>query len=76
MAVSKRAWQKMKRKPYSLPLINEILQELGAFRYATCLDLNMGYYSMELDDESKKKGNDSNDSKKNGKGTEAERNNK
>ena len=47
--------QKMKRKPYPLPLINEILQELGAFQFATCLDLNMGYYSMELDDESKKK---------------------
>ena len=37
------------RKPYPLPLIQDILHNVGAFRYATCIDLNMGYYSMSLD---------------------------
>ena len=45
---------KLLRKPYHLPLIQEILHNLGQFRYATCVDLNMGYYSMKLDEESQK----------------------
>ena len=43
----------LKRKPYPIPVIQDILAGLGEFKYATCLDLNMGYYSMELDEESK-----------------------
>ena len=46
---------KLSRKPYPLPLIQEILHNLGQFRYATCVDLNMGYYSIKLDEESRKK---------------------
>ena len=46
---------KLSRKPYPLPLIQEALHNLGQFRYATCVDLNMGYYSMKLDEESQKK---------------------
>ncbi len=33
------------RKPYSIPKISTILQELEGFTYATALDLNMGYYT-------------------------------
>jgi hypothetical protein len=31
------------RKPYSIPQISTILQEIEGFTYATVLDLNMGY---------------------------------
>ena len=27
---------------------------LGSFKYDTCIDLNMGYYAMEMDDFAKK----------------------
>jgi hypothetical protein len=37
------------RKPYPIPKINTILQELESFTYATALDLNMGYYTIRLD---------------------------
>jgi hypothetical protein len=37
------------RKPYSIPKISTILQELEGFTYATALDLNMGYYTIRLD---------------------------
>jgi hypothetical protein len=37
------------RKPYPIPKIITILQELEGFTYATALDLNMGYYSIRLD---------------------------
>ena len=38
----------IKRKPYPLPKISDILQKLEGFMYATSLDLNMGYYHMIL----------------------------
>ena len=31
-----------------MPKINEILLELEGFRYAMLLDLNMGYYHIQL----------------------------
>jgi hypothetical protein len=31
-------------KPYPIPKISAILQELAGFTYTTALDLNMGYY--------------------------------
>ena len=31
------------RKPYPLPKINDMIQELEAFQYTTALDLNMEY---------------------------------
>jgi hypothetical protein len=37
------------RKPYPIPKISIILQELEGFTYATALDLNMGYYTIRLD---------------------------
>jgi hypothetical protein len=37
------------RKPYPIPKISSILQELEGFTYATALDLNMGYYTIRLD---------------------------
>ncbi len=37
------------RKPYPIPKISTILQELEGFTYATALDLNMAYYTIRLD---------------------------
>ncbi len=37
------------RKPYPIPNISTILQELEGFTYATALDLNIGYYTIRLD---------------------------
>ena len=38
----------IKRKPYPLPKITDMLQRLEGFMYATSLDLNMGYYHILL----------------------------
>ena len=40
--------KRIKRKPFPIPKIQDILQKLEGFMYATSLDLNMGYYHMEL----------------------------
>ena len=40
--------KQMVRKPYPLPKISEILQELTGLSYATALDLKMGYYTLRL----------------------------
>ena len=40
------------RKPYPLPEISTVLQELEGFQWATSLDLNMGYYRIGLDPDS------------------------
>ncbi len=37
------------RKPYPIPKISTILEELEGFTYATALDLNIGYYTIRLD---------------------------
>jgi hypothetical protein len=37
------------RKPYPIPKISTILQELEGFTYVTALDLNIGYYNIRLD---------------------------
>jgi len=37
------------RKPFPIPNIQDILQKIGGFTYATALDLNMGYYNIRLD---------------------------
>lgn len=42
------------RKPYPLPKIQDMLQKLEAFSYATALDLSMGYYHIPLDKASQK----------------------
>ena len=41
--------KRLVRKPYLLPIIQQILQELIGFMFATALDLNMGYYTIRLD---------------------------
>jgi hypothetical protein len=38
----------IKRKPYPLPYIANMLQELEGFQFASALDLNMGYYTIQL----------------------------
>jgi hypothetical protein len=38
----------IKRKPFPLPKITNMLQNLEGFMYATSLDLKMGYYHMLL----------------------------
>jgi hypothetical protein len=38
----------IKRKPFPLTKITDMLQKLEGFMYATSLDLNMGYYHMLL----------------------------
>jgi hypothetical protein len=42
------------RKPYPIPKISTILQELESFTYATALDLNLGCYTIRLDPKASK----------------------
>jgi hypothetical protein len=37
------------RKPFPIPKISTVLQDLEGFTFAMALDLNMGYYSIRLD---------------------------
>ena len=46
--------KRIKRKPYPIPKIQDLLLKLEGFKYATSLDLNMGYYHIELDTISRK----------------------
>jgi hypothetical protein len=39
----------IKRKPFPLPKISEILRKLSGFKYAMAIDLIMGYYHIPLD---------------------------
>ena len=42
------------RKPYPIPRISETLQQMEGFQFATgALDLNMGYYTIQLSPKSK-----------------------
>jgi len=38
----------IRRKPFPIPKIQDLLLKLEGFQYATSLDLNMGYYHIEL----------------------------
>ena len=38
----------MVTNPYPLPIIDETIQKLEGFQYATALDINMGYYTISL----------------------------
>ena len=40
--------QNLARKPYLIPIIGEIMQQLERFQYMTSLDLNVGYYTIRL----------------------------
>ncbi len=42
------------RKPFPIPKISRVLQELEGFTFATALDLNMGYYTIRLDPDASK----------------------
>jgi hypothetical protein len=42
------------RKPFPIPKISKVLQEIEGFSYATALDLNMGYYTIRLDPDASK----------------------
>ena len=46
--------KRLKRKPYPIPKIQDLLLKLEGFQYATSLDLNMGYYHIELTKMSKR----------------------
>ena len=46
--------KRIRRKPYPIPHIQDMLLNLEGFKYATSLDLNMGYYHIELDPASKR----------------------
>ena len=38
--------KRIKRHPFPIPKIQELLLKLEGFQYATSLDLNMGYYHI------------------------------
>jgi hypothetical protein len=46
--------QCLRRKPYPMPQIPDIFRGMERFRFATTIDLNMGYYSMPLLENSKR----------------------
>jgi hypothetical protein len=46
--------KRIKRKPFPIPKIQDLLLKLEGFQYATSLDLNMGYYHIELSPNSKR----------------------
>ena len=41
------------RKPYPIPRISKTLQQMKNFQFATALDLNMAYYTIQLSPKSK-----------------------
>jgi transposase InsO family protein len=45
--------KRIKRQPYPIPKIQNLLLKLEGFKYGTALDLNMGYYHIELSDAAK-----------------------
>jgi hypothetical protein len=50
----KRLNAQIKRKPFPLPNISDMLRKLNGFKYATAIDLSMGYYHIPLDLEAHK----------------------
>jgi hypothetical protein len=46
--------KRLVRKPFPIPKIITVLQELEGFFFATALDLNMGYYTIRLDPDASK----------------------
>ena len=46
--------KRLVRKPFPLPKIMVVLQELQGFTFAITLDLNMGYYTIRLDPDASK----------------------
>ncbi len=47
--------KRLVRKPFPIPKISTVLQEIEGFSFATAaLDLNMGYYTIRLDPDASK----------------------
>ena len=44
----------LRRKPYPMPKTDEMFQSMDGFDYASCLDLNKGFYHLKLDGEAQK----------------------
>jgi hypothetical protein len=44
----------LKRMPYHIPKVAQMLQELENFAHATSLDLNIGYYTIKFDSDAQK----------------------
>ena len=42
----------IERHPFPLPIIDDVVWKINGFTYATCLDLNRGYYHFVIDEES------------------------
>ncbi len=45
--------ERMQQNPFHMPKIPDIFQGMEKFRYATTIDLNMGYYSIPLSEKAK-----------------------
>ena len=43
----------VKRRPYPLPIIPDLLRKYSGYKYFTKLDMTMMFYTFELDDESR-----------------------
>ncbi len=41
----------IQRRPWPMPHISDLIQDIGAYKFVTAIDLSMGYYHFELDDE-------------------------
>ena len=50
----RRLNKRIKQKPFPIPKIQAMLLKLKGFKYATSLDLNMGYYHIKLSPNSKR----------------------
>ena len=46
--------KRIKRKPFPIPKIQDLMLKLEGFQYGTSLDLNMAYYHIELNPDSKR----------------------
>jgi hypothetical protein len=46
--------KRLVRKPFPIPKISTVLQEIEGFSYATAPDLYMGYYTIRLDPDASK----------------------
>mmetsp|Transcript_119887 Transcript_119887/g.346392 ORF Transcript_119887/g.346392 Transcript_119887/m.346392 type:complete len:738 (-) Transcript_119887:6878-9091(-) len=44
----RQANKAIKRTPWPMPYITNLISEIGRYKYCTCLDLSMGYYHFQL----------------------------
>jgi hypothetical protein len=44
----------LKRHPFPIPKIGDMIRSMEEFTFASALDLNMGYYHIQLDDDAQK----------------------